>query len=167
MTRLVCAMWPRSCATQVARSCRSVTAPNSGCSPSMASSRSDRFQLRKVATFSRLSCSNSSSRTQRLLPWLSLAWANQSYRLEAPIRALREDDAGPRNPVGAFAVNQVPDVVVGAERVRPLVGRGPGVRQAIEQRAERRRSPRENRDTLFELEIHSRILPHATREAPC
>src|SRR5690349_24885033 len=42
--------------------------------------------------------------------------------LEPPIRSLRHDDARPRDPVGALAMAEVPDVVVRAPGVGALGG---------------------------------------------
>ena len=119
-TRAVCATWPRSCATHVARSCRSVTVPSSGCSPS-APVRDPRVATRE----GRSGCRRAGARTRRAAQRRSSPGSPGTARTGRTARSadlpLCQDDAGPWDPVRALAVNEVTEVVVGTEGLRPLI----------------------------------------------
>src|SRR4051812_7596536 len=89
---------------------------------------------------------------------------------EAAIVALGEDDPRARNPVGALAMDEMPDVVEWAEGVGPFIRRDPCSRQIGEQGPESCRRALEDGDTLGELEGHdegtSLTCPPTTRHGP-
>src|SRR5215212_1320827 len=94
---------------------------------------------------------------EQLSETLSLTFVNLReavIRLEAAIRSLVEDDPRARNPVRVLAVNQMPDVVEGAECVRAFVRRRPAFGQTGEKRAKRRRGSLEHGNSIRQFEIH-------------
>jgi len=68
--------------------------------------------------------------------------------------AVLEDDAGARDPVGLLAVDQVPDHVEGAERLRPFGAARPCVGQAAQHRVERRGGALEHGGRCVQRKLH-------------
>lgn len=81
--------------------------------------------------------------------------------LEASVSSASEDDPGTRNPVGALAVDQVPEVVEGAERIGTFVGHRPCVGEPREERVHSRGSALEDFYGFVELKAHRiRLVTH-------
>ena len=83
-------------------------------------------------------------------------------RLEAAVCVLGEDDAGARDPVGAFTVDEMADVVERGERVRTLVRLDPWFGQAAQQSAQRDGCSFEDGDGFTQFEAHD-VLPIESR----
>ena len=82
--------------------------------------------------------------------------AESIVRLEAKVGSFRKHDAGARNPVGLFTVNQMPDHIEGAEGVGTLRASGPRLPQTVEERAERRGRASQHLHRRLEIEMHGR-----------
>jgi len=61
--------------------------------------------------------------------------AETIVRLEPPTGTLRENDAGAKHPIGFLAIDQVPDVVEGAERIGPFRASNPWRTDPVQERA--------------------------------
>src|SRR6266705_3335906 len=98
--------------------------------------------------------------------------------LEGLRLAMFEDDSRARNPVSFFAVNQMPENVVRAPRIRAFIAHSPLGRKASQQRVKSRwRSP-QGVYCLVKLKLHSlapindllsciAAQPSGRREKPC
>ena len=74
--------------------------------------------------------------------------------LEEGIRALGQDDAGPRDPIRFLAVNQVTDDIEGTEGVGTFHSPGPGSRKPVEEGVQRACRSREGLGGKLEIKVH-------------
>src|SRR5688500_7766261 len=80
--------------------------------------------------------------------------------------AAGQDQSGPRDPVGLLPIDEVTDVVEGAEGVGTLPAPDPGLGSALQQHLQGRRGTAEYINRLLEIEIHRVQDPFERRNLP-
>ena len=157
ITRTIPAICPKSCTTQVANSCRSVTVPNSGRSPSSARSVSvNRPGRERREVLDTHSLELGEEAGQRLATTL-VEMCETIVRRRTAARTFRKDEPGARDPIRALAVDELADDDTRAPSVGPFRRVKPCRVQLMQHRVQRTRRAVEDPDALREVEGHGSL----------
>jgi len=122
ITRLICRVWPKSCAVHVATSCGQ-SRNRAGCIPFRSSCSAVRFIARRRATLSRRKSQIRQQRGERFP--VTPRELGSRRRLKGTVGAMLQNDRQARHPVGFLCMDQMADDDVRAPCTGTLCRGGP------------------------------------------
>ena len=166
ITRATWATCPKSCTTQAASSCWSVTLPRPGCSPGRSSSRARELPRAQQLQIRGTELGKLGHQGLQGTVGVSQPVSKAIVGFEADIWSLGKDDAGARDPIGLFTVDEMSDVVERTERFGTFGASNPRLAQAVQERPDAGGRTSKHLYRQVEIEIH-RVLTFTETAMPC